>query len=212
VNVANGIEIVGDNVQLASTVAGDGLTYTSGVLAVGGTSNRISVSADAVDISASYIGQSSITTLGTVTTGTWNGGVIGSTYGGTGVNNGANTIAIGGNISTGGAVAFSGAYAFTGTLTATTSVTFPTTGTLVNTAVTALSSLATVGTITSGTWNGTAITYAYGGTGQTSYAKGDLLYASASNTLSKLTAGTNGQTLQLQEGLPVWADLDGGTY
>lgn len=212
VNVANGIEIVGDNVQLASTVAGDGLTYTSGVLAVGGTSNRISVSADAVDISASYIGQSSITTLGTVTTGTWNGGVIGSTYGGTGVNNGANTITIGGNISTGGAVAFSGAYTFAASLTAPTSVTFPTTGTLVNTAVTALSSLATVGTITSGTWNGTAITYAYGGTGQTSYAKGDLLYASASNTLSKLTAGTNGQTLQLQEGLPVWADLDGGTY
>ena len=212
VNVANGIEIVGDNVQLASTVAGDGLTYTSGVLAVVGTSNRISVSADAVDISASYIGQSSITTLGTVTTGTWNGGVIGSTYGGTGVNNGANTITIGGNISTGGAVAFSGAYAFTGTLTATTSVTFPTSGTLVNTSVTALSSLATIGTITSGTWNGTAIGYAYGGTGQTTYAKGDFLYASAANTLSKLTAGTNGQTLQLQDGVPFWGDLDGGTY
>jgi len=212
VNVANGIEIVGDNVQLASTVAGDGLTYTSGVLAVVGTSNRISVSADAIDISSSYVGQNTITTLGTVTTGTWNGSLIGATYGGTGVNNGANTITIGGNVSTGGAVTFSGAYGFTGTLTAATSVTFPTTGTLVNTAVTALSSLATVGTITSGTWNGTAIGYAYGGTGQTTYAKGDFLYASAANTLSKLTAGTNGQTLQLQDGVPFWGDLDGGTY
>jgi len=212
VNVANGIEIVGDNVQLASTVAGDGLTYTSGVIAVGGTSNRISVTADAIDISSSYVGQNTITTLGTVTTGVWNGSLIGPTYGGTGVNNGANTITIGGNVSTGGAVTFSGAYGFTGTLTAATSVTFPTTGTLVNTAVTSLSSLATVGTITSGTWNGSTITYAYGGTGQTSYAKGDFLYASAANTLSKLTAGTNGQMLQLQDGVPFWGDLDGGTY
>ena len=131
VNVANGIEISGDNVQLASTVAGDGLTYTSGVLAVGGTNNRISIGTDAIDISANYVGQTSITTLGTVSTGVW---------------------------------------------------------------------------------NGTAITYAYGGTGQTSYAKGDFLYASATNTLSKLSAGTNGQTLQLQDGVPFWADLDGGTY
>jgi hypothetical protein len=131
VNVANGIEISGDNVQLASTVAGNGLTYTSGVLDVVGTADRISVTANAVDIASTYVGQNTITTLGTVGTGTWQANVI---------------------------------------------------------------------------------TYAYGGTGQSSYAKGDLLYASASNTLSKLTAGTNGQTLQLQEGLPVWADLDGGTY
>ena len=131
VNVANGIEISGDNVQLASSVAGNGLTYTSGVLDVVGTSDRISVSANAIDISTNYVGQNTITTLGTIGTGTWQGNVV---------------------------------------------------------------------------------TYAYGGTGQSSYAKGDLLYASASNTLSKLTAGTNGQTLQLQDGLPVWADLDGGTY
>ena len=74
------------------------------------------------------------------------------------------------------------------------------------------SGITTLGTISSGTWHGDTLTYAYGGTGQTSYAKGDILYASASNTLSKLAAGTNGQTLQLQDGVPVWADLDGGTY
>jgi len=84
VNVANGIEISSDNVQLASTVAGNGLTYSSGVLAVGGTTDRITVSADAIDISANYIGQSTITTVGTITNGTWNGGVIGPAYGGTG--------------------------------------------------------------------------------------------------------------------------------
>ena len=56
-----------------------------------GTANRISVTnGDAiaglptVDIDAAYVGQSSITTLGTVTTGTWHASVVGVTYGGTG--------------------------------------------------------------------------------------------------------------------------------
>lgn len=48
------------------------------------------------------------------------------------------------------------------------------------------SSLVTVGTVTSGTWNATAIGAAYGGTGQTVYAVGDLLYASTTTALSKL--------------------------
>lgn len=72
-------------------------------------------------------GSTSLVTVGTITTGTWNGSVIGSTYGGTGVNNGASTITIGGS------VVFSGAHTFTGTLTGNTSVTFPTTGTLATT-------------------------------------------------------------------------------
>ena len=84
VNVANGIEIQNDNVQLASTVAGDGLTYSSGVINAVGTTNRISVSANAIDISSSYTGQTSIVTLGTVTSGTWNATTVGSSYGGTG--------------------------------------------------------------------------------------------------------------------------------
>jgi len=49
-----------------------------------------------------------------------------------------------------------------------------------------------------------------GGTGQTTYATGDILYASASNTLSKLTAGTNGYVLTLVGGLPAWAASTGG--
>jgi trimeric autotransporter adhesin len=46
------------------------------------------------------------------------------------------------------------------------------------------------GSITGTTWNGVAIGAIYGGTGQTSYATGDTLYASATNTLSKLTGNT----------------------
>jgi len=46
---------------------------------------------------------------------------------------------------------------------------------------------------------------AYGGTGFTAYATGDLIYASATNTLAKLAAGTNGYVLTLAAGVPTWA-------
>jgi len=67
---------------------------------------------------------SSLETVGTINTGTWQGTIVAPTYGGTGVNNGASTITVGGNLE------FSGAYATTITVTDATSVTMPTTGTL----------------------------------------------------------------------------------
>lgn len=55
-------------------------TPTTGtVTSVSGTANRITSTGGAtpvIDISASYVGQSSITTLGTITTGVWNGTAI----------------------------------------------------------------------------------------------------------------------------------------
>jgi hypothetical protein len=69
--------------------AGDGLTKTGNTINAVGTTNRISVSADAIDISASYVGQNSITTLGTITTGTWNGTDIAVADGGTGASTAA---------------------------------------------------------------------------------------------------------------------------
>jgi hypothetical protein len=80
----SGLLITSDELQVNSTIAGNGLTFTNGVIAVGGTSNRISVTSDAVDIASTYVGQSSITTLGTITTGTWNGTAIAIANGGTG--------------------------------------------------------------------------------------------------------------------------------
>ena len=65
-------------------------------------------------------------------------------------------------------------------------------------------------TITAGTWNGTAIGAIYGGTGQTTVATGDILYGSATNTWSKLAAGTNGYVLTLAAGVPTWAASTGG--
>lgn len=72
------------------------------------------------------------------------------------------------------------------------------------------SSITTLGTITTGAWNGTAIGATFGGTGQTSYTTGDIIYASASNVLSKLAAGTNTHVLTMTAGVPVWAAPSGG--
>ena len=49
-----------------------------------------------------------------------------------------------------------------------------------------------------------------GGTGQTAVATGDLLYGSATNTWSRLAAGTNGYVLTLSGGVPTWAANTGG--
>lgn len=58
---------------------------------------------------------------------TGGGALIPPTTGGTGVNNGASTLTLGGN------AAFAGAFTFTGNLTGNTNVTFPTSGTLATT-------------------------------------------------------------------------------
>jgi hypothetical protein len=100
VNVATngGIEIVADSLQLKHTIAGDGLTITNGVLDVVGTANRITVVADGVDIASTYVGQSSITTLGTITSGTWEADTIAVNRGGTGLSSYSNGDLLVGNV------------------------------------------------------------------------------------------------------------------
>jgi hypothetical protein len=61
------------------------------------------------------------------------------------------------------------------------------------------------GSITSATWNGTAVGAIYGGTAQSAYTTGDILYASATNTLSKLAIGSTNQVLTVVSGAPAWA-------
>ena len=79
-----GIEVAGDALQIKSSIAGIGLTFTNGILDVGGTADRISVTSNSVDISVNYAGQSSINTVGTIASGTWQGTAVGAAYGGTG--------------------------------------------------------------------------------------------------------------------------------
>lgn len=162
--------------------AGAGLTKTGNTIDAVGTANRIAVTADAIDIASTYVGQTSITTLGTIGTGTWQGNIVGPIYGGTGVNNGSNTITIGGNVSTGGAFTVSGAFSTTLTVTGATSVTLPTTGTLATLAGT---ETFTNKTLTSPTINGGALSGTFSG----SHTKSGVVTFS-NNTASSTT--TNG--------------------
>ena len=73
-------------------------------------------------------------------------------------------------------------------------------------------SITTLGTIATGVWQGTVIDEVYGGTGNSSYTTGDVLYASGSNTLAKLALGANGKILQSNGSNVAYGDIDGGTY
>lgn len=204
------------------------------VTSVSGTANRITSTGGAtpvIDISALYVGQTSITTLGTIATGTWQGTAIDATHGGTNQTSwatgdilyasGANTLAklaAGSNTQVLTLVAGVPSWQTpaAGTVTSVSGTSNRITSTGGATPVIDISSLyvgqtsiTTLGTIATGTWQGTAIDATHGGTGQTSWTTGDILYASGSNTLSKLAAGVDGSVLQLAGGVPVWG-IDGG--
>ena len=61
------------------------------------------------------------------------------------------------------------------------------------------------------TYSGTALPEANGGTAQTTYTTGDLLYASGANTLAKLAIGTSAQVLKVTAGVPAWGTDSAGT-
>jgi hypothetical protein len=66
------------------TIAGDGLTKSGNAISAVGTSGRISVGVDSIDIANNYVGQNTINTVGTITTGTWKGSTVSANSGGTG--------------------------------------------------------------------------------------------------------------------------------
>ena len=180
-----------------SVSAGAGLTKDGNTLDVGGTADRITVNADSVDIASTYVGQSSIVTVGTVTTGTWNATAVAIAYGGTGATD-AGTART--NL---GVVSGTDVLAYDSTLAAVAAGTYS-----------GDDSIVTVGTVTAGTWNGSVVGTTYGGTGLSSYASGDIIYASSTDTLAKLTKGTSYQFLKMNSGgtAPEWSNsLDGGT-
>jgi hypothetical protein len=69
--------------------AGDGLTLDGTEFNVVGTADRITVAADAIDIASTYVGQTSITTVGTIATGTWEATDVAVAHGGTGASTAA---------------------------------------------------------------------------------------------------------------------------
>lgn len=71
-----------------SLIAGNGITIDlNGEIDVVGTANRIVSNAGSIDIDSNYAGQTSINTLGTINSGTWNGTAVSIAYGGTGASN-----------------------------------------------------------------------------------------------------------------------------
>lgn len=59
----------------------------------------------------------------------------------------------------------------------------------------------------------TALPATSGGTGQATYSVGDLLVGNSTNTLTKLSAGSDGYVLQINgTGVVAWGSLDGGTF
>jgi len=78
------------------------------------------------------------------------------------------------------------------------------------------SSLTSVGTIATGVWQGTAVGVAYGGTGLTSVAKGTVLVANDTNTITALDGGGSNDGLlayTASSDTIAWAtSIDGGTF
>lgn len=126
-SVAAAGAVTGSN--LSGTNTGDQTIILTGDVTGAGTGSFATTIANlavtnaklAGSIAASKLIGTDIATIGTITSGTWTGTVIGAAYGGTGVaNNAASTLTI------------SGSFGTTLTVTGTTSVTLPTSGTLVN--------------------------------------------------------------------------------
>lgn len=128
----------GSNITITTNAGTDTITIaasgSTGVATVVGTADRITVDSTdpanpVVNIAATYVGQASITTLGTIGSGVWNGTAIVGQYGGTGVANTGKTITVSGNTIIG-----SNTDTVQFTTTGNTNVTLPTSGTLATTA------------------------------------------------------------------------------
>lgn len=160
---------------------------TGFVTSVSGTANRITSTGGTtpvIDISGSYVGQASITTLGTIGTGVWQGTVVAGQYGGTGVNNGSNTATFAGNLNFANSFTTIGNFAVTQTYTGATNVTFPTSGTLATT-----SQLPTGAALTK--TDDTNVTLTLGGTPATALLQATSLTLGWTGQLSLARGGTN---------------------
>lgn len=137
----------------------------------------------------SGVTSSSLTSVGTIGTGVWQGTAVAVAYGGTGATDAPTArtnlgLAIGTDVQ-----------AYNSTLAAVAGGTY-----------TGASSITTVGTISTGTWQGTAVGLAYGGTGATT----------ASGARTALELGTiatqNANNVSITGGTIDGVTLDGGTF
>jgi hypothetical protein len=172
---------------------------------------------------ASGVITSSLTTVGTIGTGAWQGTAVGDTYISSASTWNGKQDALTFGIADTNKVQIDGSGTSTGQYSK-----FTTTGvigasaatqktdlSLNNVENTALSTWAgtsnvvTLGTVTTGTWTGTAPTTAYGGTGLSSFTAGDILYYASGTTLTKLakpgTPAGEVLTFATSASAPSWA-------
>jgi hypothetical protein len=199
---------IGDNVIYNGTIwvrvplgssagqTSQSLTFNSS--GTGGTSPSSFNGSAAVTISYNTIGaepaggSSDIVTVGTIATGTWQGTLIGPTYGGTGVNNGSYTLTItGGSRTLDQAVNNGAAPTFLGTnftsipnaALSNNSITFGSTATALGGTVTNLNGV-NIGPVTAGTGSFTSLT-----------ATGAITHNTSTNSQSYVTTGAGTITI-----------------
>lgn len=172
--------------------AGDGLTKAGNRIDVVGTADRISVGANNVDIASTYVGQVSITTLGTIANGTWSATTIAVNKGGTGLT----SYAVGDLIYASGATTLSKL-----------------------TAVATGKVLISGGTAAAPSWDKVGLTthvdgilaVSNGGTGASSLSANGILIGNGTNAISSSTTSTAGQFLVAADTTyaPTWRSLSG---
>jgi microcystin-dependent protein len=184
--------------ELEVNISDGSLNYYNGT-----TRSVIPTLSSSGDITNKTINGNTITTgTGTLTLSTFTLTVTG-TSSISGTNTGDQTITLTGDV-TG-----SGTGSFATSLVATS-----------NSTLTTLSNLTSIGTISTGTWNGTAIAINHGGTGQVTAnagfnalspmtTGGDLIYGGASGVATRLANGGSGQVLLSSGGTsaPTWGSV-----
>ena len=171
---------------------------------------------------STWTGFDNLSTVGTISSGAWQGNVITTGYGGTGLNasgasNGQLLIGNGHGFSLSlltvgdGLSVANGQGSINLTNTGVTSLSGTTNQVVVSASNGAvrLSLPQDISTIANPLFASMTLTNPLkvisGGTGLSTYTSGDLLYYDSGETLAKLTKGSDGQVLSLLGGLPVWS-------
>lgn len=167
-------------------LAGNGLQISGNTFSVKPNGTSLDASSSGLKISDTYAGQTSITTLGTIATGTWHGSTVGVAYGGT------------------GAATFSAGYVKANGTTA-----FTTVATIPNTDITGLGTMSTQNATSVAITGGSAALSTLKTLGLTGYLYGNDTSAVTASTTIPNTAITGLGTMSTQNANAV--AITGGT-